>query len=97
MAPGCVVCAYARRHGAWPPDHRGTHCKRCHRSWTARGQAHCTVCCAHFSSDGTARLHWANRDGRGSRHLDPQEVPGLVQNADGVWHRAGQHPLREAV
>lgn len=53
----CPLCAYAKEHGSWPTSHRGTHCHDCHRSWTGLREAHCTVCCAHFSTDAHAESH----------------------------------------
>jgi hypothetical protein len=87
----CSVCAYAASHGWWGPNHRGTHCRMCHRSWTAKRAAHCPVCCEHFATDATAQLHWAGGS-YGARHLDPRAVPSLVQDCDGVWHMAGSRP-----
>jgi len=96
----CPTCQYAHAHAAWPPDHRGTHCGGCHRSWTSRKEAHCARCCAHFASATAADAHWC--DGKGAhtpwcdglhgrpwspRHADPADVPTLVA-ADGVWRLA---------
>jgi hypothetical protein len=87
----CPICAYADAHGWWGPNHRGTHCRKCHRSWTAKGATHCSVCWEHFATDGTAQLHWAGR-GYGAQHLDPRVVLTLVQDGDAVWHMAGKRP-----
>ena len=43
----CSICNHASEHGHWGQS--GTHCPRCHRSWTSTSQAHCTRCCAHFA------------------------------------------------
>lgn len=80
MTTTCAPCAYAAAHGWWGPDHPGTHCRGCHRSWTSTAQAHCTVCHGHFTSDGVAELHW--RDGR---HRDPAIVKVLYLGPDGMW------------
>ena len=60
----CSICAYAREHGSWPTDHRGTHCEFCHRSWTGERQGHCVnldsegrSCCLHFAGDRPGDLH----------------------------------------
>ena len=87
LVVSCSVCAHADAHGSWPTDHVGTHCRECHRSWTAKGAAHCPVCCGHFAADATAQLHWV-----GGRHVDPRAVSRLIQDADGVWHMAGKRP-----
>jgi len=76
----CPICAYADVHASWPPEHRGTHCSTCHRSWTSTAQAHCTVCCAHFTADSVAEKHWLR-----TQHQDPATVKGLYFGSDGVW------------
>lgn len=53
----CELCDHAAEHGAWPPEHRGTHCRVCHRSWRSLVEAHCTICHLHFSTDNTATVH----------------------------------------
>lgn len=53
----CDICAYALEHGSWPPDHRGTHCYGCHRSWTSLSQSHCAECHRHFGSDAAGDAH----------------------------------------
>jgi hypothetical protein len=86
----CPVCAYAKAHASWPPSHRGTHCRRCHRSWVSRAQAHCVVCCEQFATDGVAALHWT-ADG----HVHPSLFPKLERRDEAlgpVW-RTGQRPL----
>ena len=35
------------------------HCRDCHRTWTRHSEAHCTICCNHFSSDRGFDLHLA--------------------------------------
>lgn len=81
----CPTCSYADAHGWWGPDHQGTHCRDCHRSWASKAQAHCAVCCAHFTTDGVAELHW-----RSSRHVDPSQVDGLYLGPDGVWSTSAE-------
>lgn len=73
----CDVCAYAQVHGAWPPEHKATHCRECHRSWAGRAEAHCVTCHEHFSSNATADLHRA-----GGRCHNPARM-----------HRKNEHPL----
>lgn len=96
-ATNCNICAYARQHGGWPLNHRGTHCSKCHRSWTGFARAHCPVCHELFVTDGTARLHWSG-GGYNATHLDPTTVidksgaPKLVLDSDGIWHGAGRRP-----
>ena len=79
-AEPCETCAYADAHGWWGPGHQGTHCRGCHRSWTSRREAHCTVCHGHFIGDSAAELHW-----RHGQHRDPASVKGLHLGADGIW------------
>lgn len=94
----CAICDYAKAHGWWGPlAKNGTHCSTCHRTWQARGQAHCTVCHEHFASNGVANYHWgsgksAKSPAYGAKHLDPHELPTLIQDANGVWHGADKRP-----
>ncbi len=102
----CPICTFARVHGSWPPSHRGTHCRDCHRSWTAKRAVHCAFrdkaglrCCAHFASISAANLHWGS--GKGNRapaddadHLDPTEVVALALGSDGTWRMAQERPPR---
>lgn len=53
----CETCAYAEDHGWWGPDHRGTHCQDCHRSWTGMRESHCVECHLHFSTDSIGDKH----------------------------------------
>lgn len=58
-AAGCAPCAHADEHGWWGHT-LGTarsHCRRCHRSWRSRNEAHCTTCCAHFASPRVFDAH----------------------------------------
>ncbi len=57
----CGVCVYASEHGSWPTDHRGTHCKDCHRSWVGKAESHCTVCHRHFGSEAAGDAHRPGR------------------------------------
>jgi hypothetical protein len=91
MAAPCSVCDQVTTLGWWGPDHRGTHCRKCHRSWTAKGAAHCPVCCEHFATDATAQLHWGGRSYE-AEHLDPRSVSALVRDGDRLWHMAGKRP-----
>ncbi len=75
----CPTCTHADKHGWWGPGHAGTHCRGCHRSWTSKAQAHCTICHGHFVTDGVAELHW-----RGYTHLDPADA-GLHLGPDAIW------------
>ena len=75
----CPVCARSEEHG-WLGQ-PGAHCRRCHRSWTSRAEAHCTArledgarCCAHFSSNSAADHHWLK-----GRHVDPETIGRLVR------------------
>lgn len=77
MTP-CAACAHAQAHGSW--GQAGTHCRKCHLSWTSTAQAHCTVCCGHFASNGTADHHW-----RKGEHVAPASVEGLHLGRDGIW------------
>lgn len=53
----CIPCRNAAEIGWWGPEHRGTHCRVCHRSWTGLTEAHCVKCHEHFASPSTADLH----------------------------------------
>ena len=53
----CSICRHAEDFGSWPTDHRGTHCRVCHRSWASLKESHCVVCHQHFSADSVADLH----------------------------------------
>lgn len=55
----CDICAYAESTGkGYPPKLRIlSHCQDCHRSWNGFREAHCPVCCAHFSADSVAEKH----------------------------------------
>src|SRR5262245_61819697 len=71
----CRYCEYSKDHGWWGPPLAellgrpgGTHCIRCHRSWMSLTEAHCTLCCEHFSTHRTADRH---RVGRGDRCGNP--------------------------
>ena len=98
----CTVCAHIAAHG-WIGPRAASHCRRCHRSWKAKGQSHCTGCCEHFSSPSAADLHLRVHD-RGERveHLDPGSlrngrtgVPSLVRVSDyygELWAHPGEHP-----
>lgn len=75
----CPPCTHAIIFGSWGrPLHDGvkaaTHCRRCHRSWRSLREAHCAVCCGHFSSNEAASFHW-NDGSRGSpgKHIPPED------------------------
>jgi hypothetical protein len=61
-------------------------------------------CCEHFATNGVANLHWGGGKSTGApsyhaKHLDPHNVPALIQDAKGVWHGAikmpgDRYPLR---
>jgi hypothetical protein len=38
------------------------YCLDCGRKWSARGEAHCAMCCRHFSSDSAFDRHLAAPD-----------------------------------
>lgn len=87
MTAACAVCAFATDHGWWGPDHRGTHCRGCHASWSGTAKAHCTVCHETFSTAGVAEAHW-----RRGVHVPPATVAGLARGDDGTWRTAGDRP-----
>lgn len=74
MPEPCAPCAHAARHGWWGPNHRGTHCRGCHRSWTGLAEAHCVGCHEHFTTNGTADLH---------RQAGQCVPPGSLRRKDG--------------
>lgn len=56
----CDICVHADEHGSWPSavaNKSATHCRSCHRTWTAKREAHCAACCEHFTSDNLAEKH----------------------------------------
>ena len=81
----CPLCAYAGAHGWWGTGHKGTHCRRCHRSWTSTREAHCVVCHAHFTADSAAEHHWPK-----GHHQDPATVEGLYLGSDGAWSTSAE-------
>ena len=97
----CATCAFADTHGWWGPGHAGTHCRRCHLSWASTAQAHCVVCCAHFTTAAVADRHWcdghgpgerqhsASCDGQHGRPWAPRHLDpgaaGLHLGPDGMW------------
>lgn len=115
--PSCDICSYADIHGSWPPDHRGTHCADtaeatgmnpgCHRSWSGRSEAHCTVCHQHFTSDRVAELHvsYCTRDRTGTAERlrlaarrDGSPIFATTTRKDGeAWirHDPRMHPFAD--
>ena len=92
----CAICSYAELHGSWPPDHRGTHCRSCHRSWWRKSEAHCgaTPCCgAHFASVEAADLHlvFHDRGGTGAFRVMTRRLE-LVEAPSGPTWRRRRHP-----
>lgn len=91
----CSTCDYAREHGSWPIDHRGTHCgldprgNDCHRSWTGVAQSHCSECHRHFGSDSAGDAHRAKGPCR-----DPEGFPRYETLAGTIW--GGRDPAEMA-
>lgn len=89
----CDMCDSARREGWWGMS-GVTHCRMCHRTWKMTSkQAHCTVCCAHFSSPTAFDLH-LGPIGQPVACMDPGTVINkktgaylLMQKEDGTWTR----------
>lgn len=52
----CPVCEHNRLHG-WTGLRKGSHCRDCHRTWTGLREAHCTLCCAHFTTPANFDRH----------------------------------------
>ena len=54
----CTTCAHSRRHGHWGPTvpSTGTHCRRCHATWTGTAAAHTPCCCTTFGGNRGADL-----------------------------------------
>ncbi len=105
-AASCEACAYIAEHG-WLGPRAPSHCQRCHRSWTAKNQAHCTGCCSHFSSTSAFDVHLRTHDlGETVEHLDPATVrnrktgePLLVLGEDdfgSFWRHPGERPVPSA-
>jgi hypothetical protein len=76
----CEICAFAKIHACWPHDHKGTHCRECHASWTGTRPGHCVVCHQTFAGDTASEAHWD-----GARHVHPVEVENLELRDDGFW------------
>ena len=53
----CAPCEHATAHGWWGPDHQGTHCRDCHRSWRGKAEAHCAACHESFGSVSSFEIH----------------------------------------
>lgn len=66
----CAVCRHAVGGNGWGQS--GTHCQRCHRSWTGLREIHCVGCCAHFSTVANLDLHKT----RAGACIPPGEVVG---------------------
>ena len=89
----CDLCDSVRREGWWGMSGI-THCRACHRTWKmTTKQAHCTVCCAHFSSPSAFDMHLGPYN-EAVACLDPARVTNkktgeilLVQREDGTWTR----------
>lgn len=101
----CGPCEYAAKENWWGPDHRGTHCRDCHRSWRGTAQAHCAGCHEHFSSTSTFDLHLSYCTGdpqtahetlREASRKDGTPLLALSDMKDGPtwvrWH-SGEHPF----
>jgi hypothetical protein len=92
--PDCPVCRHADEHGWWGQN--GTHCRKCHRTWTGLREAHCVRCCAHFSTPENADMHVGVTECRDpatlvTRDGSPRLKP--VQRASGpTWVGAGERP-----
>lgn len=89
----CQMCTNHKELGWWGFSGL-THCRMCHRTWPMTSkQAHCTVCCAHFSSPSAFDLHLGPY-GQPVACLDPGTVVNrktgaflLAQREDGTWTR----------
>jgi hypothetical protein len=79
MNDECPVCSESPP-GAWPRWFRGTHCRRCHASWSGRTAAHATCCHRTFSSNNAADAHLVR-----GHCTDPAELKAFeqVERADG--------------
>lgn len=96
----CATCKHADEHGWWGPDHIGTHCRGCHRSWTGKREAHCLTCHEHFSTPANFDAHltshgcrnpWLVKTRTGRKLMKP------VQRASGrVWVGSGEYPSEAA-
>jgi|GEM_PF-3433574 len=54
------------------------HCQDCHRTWTAKAEAHCAGCCRHFTSDNAFDRHLASVTSDDTCH-----DPGTILRKDG--------------
>jgi hypothetical protein len=84
---GCPACDTISRLG-WIGPRAPSHCRRCHRSWTAKAQAQCVACCRHFATTKAAALHQRTARDGSAVCRDPGEVrkrdgsAGLVARQD---------------
>ena len=90
----CPRCEHAKLHGWWGPPHQLTHCRKCHRDWTAASsQAHCVTCCAHFSTYHGADMHLTPAGCRPPETVRTKAgAPRLVRGHDKhgpIWRRTG--------
>lgn len=73
----CEPCTRAVEE-AWFGPIDGTHCKKCHRTWSSIKEAHCPMCCRHFSSDTAAQAHKRGVDRVSC--VDPSKVGPTEEN-----------------
>ena len=59
----CPLC-FKAHHDGWYGKTGLAHCVDCHYTWTSRQEAHCVVCCEHFSSNSVADAHWCESHAR---------------------------------
>lgn len=85
-ATDCEPCRHEAEHGWW--GIKGTHCRRCHRTWIGYTECHCASCCLHFGSVAAFDAHF-RRDECGTPPLTTKTgrpAFKLIDRASGpVW------------
>lgn len=100
MTTKCAPCAFAAVHYWFGPDHKGAHCRDCHRSWTGLSEVHCHLCHEHFSAGSTADLAHPNWRSDGPSCVPPGSVftkagvarLRLAESINGpIWRQNGSY------
>ena len=80
----CDLCANNLRDGWWGVA-GVTHCHQCHRTWGGFRQAHCVLCCRHFSTDGAAEQHRKNDRCMSDRSLERRKLRKVQDKWGDLW------------
>ena len=94
----CPVCTHNLEHGWWGKTipSNATHCRDCHRTWTAKSAGHCAGCHQHFSGKTFDAHQTRDRcltvDEFAAITL-PSGEPKFRLDDSEVWRWAGESPL----